>query len=207
MDFWEKHKQVNIVIAGLVVVFGIIYYFGNKSIINGQAMANAAIKTSTENFTGAVIVTNRGSIEIQFLPDKAPNTVKNFIKLAQNNFYDNTKFHRVIKDFMIQGGDPNSKGEDKTVYGRGDAGYKFNDEISDVPLIQGVVAMANSGPNTNGSQFFIITASATPWLQGGYTAFAKVVSGMDVAFEISTVKTGQNDVPVNPVIVQKITLK
>ena len=207
MDFWEKHKQVNIVIIGLVIVFGIIYYLGNKSMTNGEALANVSTKTSTESFTGAIIATNHGSIEIQFLPDKAPNTVKNFIKLAQSNFYDDTKFHRVIKDFMIQGGDPNSKGDNKNTYGQGDPGYKFNDEISDVPLIQGVVAMANSGPNTNGSQFFIITASATPWLQGGYTAFAKVVSGMDVAFEISTVKTGQNDVPVNPVIVQKINLK
>src|SRR3989344_5935972 len=192
MGFWDKHKQVTIVIVGLVIVFGIIYYFGNKSMSNGEVLASVATKSSTESFDGADIVTNHGTISIAFLPDKAPNTVANFIKLAQSNFYDNTKFHRVIKDFMIQGGDPNSKGDDKFAYGKGGPGYKFNDEINDIKMIQGVVAMANSGPNTNGSQFFIITAPATPWLQGGYTAFANVTDGMDVALEISTNPTGEN---------------
>lgn len=208
MEFWDKHKQASIVVICLVIVFGIIYYFGNKSMSNGEALANVAIKHSTENFTGAIIVTNHGPIEIKFLSDKAPNTVKNFINLAQKGFYDNTKFHRVIKDFMIQGGDPLSKDDSlQSRWGTGDPGYKFADEINDVPLMQGVMAMANSGPNTNGSQFFIITAPATPWLQGKHTAFAKVVNGMDVALGISTVKTGEGDVPVDPVIVEKINLK
>lgn len=208
MEFWDRHKQVIVVIIGLLVVFGIIYYFGNKSVTNGAALANASIKNSTENFSGAVIVTNYGSIGIEFMPDKAPRTVKNFIDLAEKNFYDNTKFHRVIKDFMIQGGDPLSKDDSlQSRWGTGGPGYKFNDEINDTPMVQGVVAMANAGPNTNGSQFFIITALRTPWLEGGYTAFAKVTSGMDVALQISNVKTGANDIPIDPVVVEKINLK
>lgn len=207
MNFWDKHKQVSLIIIGLIIVFCIIYYFGNKSITNGEAMVNASIKNSNENFSGAIISTNHGDIEIEFMPDKAPNTINNFINLTQKNFFDGTKFHRVIKDFMIQGGDPNSKSDDKATYGHGGPGYKFNDEINDTPMVQGIVAMANSGPNTNGSQFFIITAPSTPWLQGGYTAFAKVVSGMDVALEISNVSTGQNDIPNDPVIIKKVNLK
>lgn len=208
MEFWDKHRQVTITIIGLVIVFGIIYYFGNKSMSNGEALANLAAKSTTEDFTGASIVTNKGTIDIELLSEKAPNTVLNFIKLAQGNFYENTKFHRVIKDFMIQGGDPLSKDDSlKSRWGTGGPGYKFNDEINNIPMIQGTVAMANSGPNTNGSQFFIITAPATPWLEGGYTAFGKVVNGMDIALDISTVKTGANDVPVEPIIIQKIILK
>src|SRR3989344_2873086 len=117
MTFWERHRQVILVVIGLVIVAGIIYYFGNKSMIKSEALANASIRTSVESFIGASIVTNYGNIEMEFFPEKAPNTVKNFIKLAQSGFYNGTKFHRVIKDFMIQGGDPNSKGDDKTLYG------------------------------------------------------------------------------------------
>ncbi|HEY9584127.1 MAG TPA: peptidylprolyl isomerase [Candidatus Paceibacterota bacterium] len=207
MTFWERHRQVILVVIGLVIVAGIIYYFGNKSMIKSEALANASIRTSVESFIGASIVTNYGNIEMEFFPEKAPNTVKNFIKLAQSGFYNGTKFHRVIKDFMIQGGDPNSKGDDKTLYGRGGPGYKFADEMNDVPLVQGIVAMANSGPNTNGSQFFIITAASTPWLQGKHTAFAKVVAGMDEVLQISMLEKDQNDVPLEPVIVEKINLK
>ncbi|MEK7145141.1 MAG: peptidylprolyl isomerase, partial [Patescibacteria group bacterium] len=103
----------------------------------------------------ALIRTLLGDIKVELLKDKAPKTVDNFIKLAKSGFYDNTKFHRVIENFMIQGGDPNSKGDNKTTYGLGGPGYQFDDEISDEPLVRGIVAMANSGPNTNGSQFFI----------------------------------------------------
>jgi len=208
MGFWDKHKQVIIVIIGLVIVFGVIYYFGNKSMSNGEVLASVATKSSTESFDGAEIITNHGSIAIEFFADKAPNTVANFIRLVQSNFYDNTKFHRVIKDFMIQGGDPLSKDDSlKPRWGTGGPGYKFNDEINDTKMVQGTVAMANSGPNTNGSQFFIITAPSTPWLEGGYTSFAKVVDGMEVAMEISTIRTGANDVPNDPVIIEKVNLK
>ncbi|MBI2474382.1 MAG: peptidylprolyl isomerase [Candidatus Taylorbacteria bacterium] len=160
----------------------------------------------SQTFTQATISTNMGDITVAFLAD-TPQTVANFIKLADQKFYDGTKFHRVIKDFMIQGGDPNSKGEDKSLYGRGGPGYTFADEITEVLLERGVLAMANSGPNTNGSQFFIITAAQTPWLQGKHTAFGKVIGGMDVVEKISNLQVDQNDLPVQPVIVQSVLLK
>lgn len=207
MTYWEKHKPTIIIVIGLCIVAGIITYFGNKSIAVSGALANSSSIKTMEQYKGAVIETNMGSIEIAFIPEKTPNTVKNFIKLADKGFFDQTKFHRVIKDFMIQGGDPNSKGDDERLYGTGGPGYQFADEPSDERLVKGVVAMANSGPNTNGSQFFIITAPETPWLQGIHTPFAKVVSGMDVVEKISAVKTKTGDIPVSPVIVEKVILK
>lgn len=207
MNFYERHRSAIIIIILLVVFAVVIIYLGNKSIQNREAMVNLAVRNSSISYSGAAIVTNFGTIEIFFLQNKAPNTVNNFIKLAGSKFYDGTKFHRVIKDFMIQGGDPNSKGDDLSTYGKGGPGYQFKDEINDTPMVQGVVAMANAGPNTNGSQFFIITAPSTPWLQGGYTAFAKVTSGMDVALKISKVPTDKNDVPIDPVVVEKVMLQ
>jgi cyclophilin family peptidyl-prolyl cis-trans isomerase len=151
--------------------------------------------------------TSLGNIEIELYSDKAPKTVEYFIKLANQGFYENTKFHRVIKTFMIQGGDPYTKGEDTSVYGTGGPGYKFEDEQNDLPMVAGMLAMANSGPDTNGSQFFIITAAETPWLVGKHTVFGKVISGMDVVTKIENTKTGANDLPVTPVIVTKVTVK
>ncbi|HEY4495774.1 MAG TPA: peptidylprolyl isomerase [Candidatus Paceibacterota bacterium] len=156
----------------------------------------------------AIIKTSMGDIKIKLLEEKAPATVTNFIKLAKSGFYDNTKFHRVISDFMIQGGDPLSKDDTmKEQWGTGGPGYKFDDEISDEPLVKGIVAMANSGPSTNGSQFFIITTSATPWLQGKHTAFGRVIFGMDIVDKISTVSTDARDIPIQPITVEKIILK
>ena len=169
-----------------------------------------AINNNTMNNTKTNMITMQtslGNIQIELYPDKAPKTVANFIKLANSNFYDGTKFHRVIKGFMIQGGDPYTKGEDTSVYGTGGPGYKFDDEINDLPMVSGMLAMANSGPNTNGSQFFIITASSTPWLVGHHTVFGKVISGMDVVTAIENSKTGPNDLPLTPVIVAKMTVK
>ena len=122
----------------------------------------------------AVIETSRGVIELELYPQHAPKTVNNFVFLAKEGFYDDVSFHRVIKNFMIQGGDP-------TGTGRGDPGYKFGDELKENPLKHetGVISMANSGPNTNGSQFFI-THSPQPHLNGRHTVFGKVVSGQDV---------------------------
>ncbi len=157
----------------------------------------------------AVIKTSMGDIEVALFADKAPKTVENFVKLAREGFYSDTKFHRVIKDFMIQGGDPNSKGDDVSTYGTGGPGYTFADEINDQKLVAGTLAMANSGPNTNGSQFFIVTAEATPWLDGAHTAFGKVVKGMDVVDAIEAVETNkaQGDRPVNAVTVLAVTVK
>lgn len=176
--------------------------------INDEVLKNEknmySIGMNTEQ-TQAIFTTNYGSFTLELYPDKAPKTVENFIKLSQDGFYNNTKFHRVIADFMIQGGDPLSKDDSKmAMWGSGGPGYTFEDEQNDVALVQGVFAMANAGPNTNGSQFFIITAESTPWLQGKHTGFGKVVSGMDVVMKIGAVATGQGDRPVDPVIVQSV---
>lgn len=157
--------------------------------------------------SSAILQTGRGDIVIEFLPN-VPNTVLNFTKLAGTGFYDGTKFHRVIEDFMIQGGDPFSRDDSlKSRWGQGGPGYTFDDEPSNVALERGIVAMANSGPNTNGSQFFIITAEETPWLNGKHTPFARVVEGMGVADAISRAETTDNDIPVNPVVLERVVLE
>ncbi|MEX0596150.1 MAG: peptidylprolyl isomerase, partial [Candidatus Paceibacterota bacterium] len=122
------------------------------------------------------------------------------IKYTKEGVYDNTLFHRVIDNFMIQGGDPNTKDPSKSaIYGTGDAGEKFDDEINDETLVKGSFAMANSGPDTNGSQFFIVTADATPWLDGAHTNVGKVIGGMDIVDTIGKVETQPNDRPVEDV--------
>jgi cyclophilin family peptidyl-prolyl cis-trans isomerase len=160
-----------------------------------------------KNYTSAVIKTNFGDITVKFRNAETPNTVNNFLKLADEKFYDNTKFHRVIKGFMIQGGDPNSKDDDWSNDGIGGPGYKFADELSGTEKYpQGTLAMANSGPNTNGSQFFIVTASPEAPLPPSYTVFGKVTTGMDVALKIENVKTNANDHPTEDVIIERIEL-
>src|SRR3989344_1543326 len=179
-------------LAGVAFVFAVLYM--EKAEITRDALI-AKSGENVANIKRALLKTNKGDIEIEFLQTKAPKTVSNFIKLAEQKFYDGTKFHRVIPDFMIQGGDPNSRGDDPRLYGRGGPGYIFADEINSQKLVRGVVAMANSGRNTNGSQFFIITASATPWLDGKHTAFGIVTKGMDVVDKISKVTTKGGDIP------------
>jgi cyclophilin family peptidyl-prolyl cis-trans isomerase len=140
-------------------------------------------------------------------PEKAPKTVSNFVELAKQGFFDGTKFHRVINDFMIQGGDPLSKEESQRPYwGTGGPGYSFEDEQNDLALVSGVIAMANSGPNTNGSQFFIITAEATPWLQGKHTGFGKVVSGLDIVEIIEKTKVGPTDQPLEDIEINSVEI-
>src|SRR3954463_9340777 len=138
--------------------------------------------------SAATLHTNKGAIAVELFDDDAPKTVSNFTKLAGDGFYDGVIFHRVIPDFMIQGGDP-------TGTGSGGPGYQFEDEFNDHKVERGALAMANAGPNTNGSQFFIVTAEATPWLDGKHTVFGRVTSGMDVVDEISKVDTGPGDRP------------
>lgn len=162
-----------------------------------------------EKITSATITTNKGDIEITFSTN-TPETVKNFAKLAVNGFYNGTKFHRVIRDFMIQGGDPLSKDDSKkTLWGTGGPGYTFEDETSTSDVFsQGIVAMANAGPNTNGSQFFIVTAIAgTPWLAGKHTVFGHVTKGLDIALRIGDMQTDGADRPLQDVIVEKIVIK
>ncbi len=196
----------------LVILVIITLLIGYASGNNPAAKPTAnneikTIKVMAEQKQVVTLETSLGNIELTLYPEKAPKTVENFVKLAGSGFYENTKFHRVIKGFMIQGGDPYTKGEDESVYGTGGPGYKFADEPNDLPMVAGMLAMANSGPDTNGSQFFIITATSTPWLVGHHTVFGKVTAGMDVVTKIENTKTGVNDLPVTPVIVNKVDVK
>jgi cyclophilin family peptidyl-prolyl cis-trans isomerase len=143
--------------------------------------------------------TNYGDFTISLYAKETPITVNNFVTLARNKFYDGLVFHRVIEDFMIQGGDPKGNGT-------GGPGYTFQDETSPKKLVKGSLAMANAGPNTNGSQFFIVTATETPWLDGKHTNFGEVVSGLDVVEKIGKVETGVNDRPVKDVVINSIEI-
>ena len=146
--------------------------------------------------TSVTIKTSMGDIELELYPDKAPKAVDNFVTHAKNGYYNDLIFHRVIPNFMIQGGDPEGKGTG----GESIWGESFEDEQNDISMDRGVLAMANRGPNTNGSQFFIITnPEGTPWLQGRHTAFGRVVGGMDIADAISKVDRDGNDMPLEPV--------
>jgi cyclophilin family peptidyl-prolyl cis-trans isomerase len=147
--------------------------------------------------TNATLQTYHGAIGIELFDDEAPKTVENFKKLAQDGFYDGVIFHRVIRDFMIQGGDP-------TGTGSGGPGYQFEDEFNDHKVERGALAMANAGPNTNGSQFFIVTADACPWLDGKHTVFGRVTSGLDVVDAIEQVDTGPGDKPRNDVRIESV---
>ena len=145
----------------------------------------------------ATIETNQGTIELELFTDDAPETVANFTRLAGEGFYDGLVFHRVIRDFMIQGGCPQGTGT-------GGPGYTFKDEINQHRIVRGTLAMANAGPNTNGSQFFIVTAEATPWLDGKHTAFGQVTSGMDVIDRIEGSDTDSRDRPTEDVRMEKV---
>jgi peptidyl-prolyl cis-trans isomerase B (cyclophilin B) len=147
----------------------------------------------------ATIHTSMGAIELELFAEDAPKTVENFTKLAGDGFYDGLVFHRVIPDFMIQGGCPRGDGT-------GDAGYKFEDEFNDHAIVRGTLAMANAGPNTNGSQFFIVTADATPWLDGKHTAFGQVTGGQDVVDAISAVDRDGADRPRDAVTMDSVTI-
>ena len=161
-----------------------------------------------QNIKGAIIKTNMGEIDFDFATT-APNTVANFVSLVSTKFYDGVRFHRVIKDFMIQTGDPLSKDIlQKAIWGTGGPGYKFADELSGKEkYTQGTVAMANAGPNTNGSQFFIVTASPEVPLPPSYTVFGHLTAGMDVAMKIQDVKTDASDKPIEDVIIESVTLR
>ncbi len=180
----------------------LVFFLGCKqSQSNGQE--NSMV--SPDSILVAVMKTNMGTIELQLLPDIAPKAVKNFVELTNQGYYDSLTFHRVINNFMIQGGDPTGTGEGgKSIYGG-----LFEDEFNQNFKFDsaGVLAMANAGPNTNGSQFFI-TLAATPWLNFHYTIFGKVINGIDVVKEIGKVPTSKpNDKPIKPVIIEKMTIE
>ena len=214
------------IIVGVVVIIGILailFLIQNRRSLNKEftvAGNDLAVTPKTENETKIInsldnkkimnvtLNTNMGDITIEFLGELAPNTVANFVKLAQEHFYNGVKFHRVIKGFMIQGGDPLTKDDTKiNLWGTGGPGYAFADEIhknnkNDI----GTIAMANSGTNTNGSQFFINTANNN-FLDGKHTVFGKVVSGLDIVKKIENTATNAGDRPITPVIINSITLK
>ncbi len=145
------------------------------------------------------MTTTEGELVLELFDEDAPETVANFRKLAGDGFYDGLIFHRVIPDFMVQGGCPQGTGT-------GGPGYTFDDEINDHKVVRGVLAMANAGRNTNGSQFFIVTASECPWLDGKHTVFGQVVAGMDVVDAIEGVETDDRDRPTAPVGIERLTL-
>jgi peptidyl-prolyl cis-trans isomerase B (cyclophilin B) len=149
--------------------------------------------------SAATLHTNHGPIAIELFADDAPKTVENFTKLARDGFYDGVIFHRVIPDFMIQGGDP-------TGTGSGGPGYTFEDEFNDNKIVRGALAMANAGPNTNGSQFFIVTTEAASWLDGKHTVFGRVTDGMDVVDTISALETDARDRPRTDVVIERVEL-
>jgi peptidyl-prolyl cis-trans isomerase B (cyclophilin B) len=149
--------------------------------------------------SAATLHTNHGPIAIELFDDDAPKTVENFTKLARDGFYDGIIFHRVIPDFMIQGGDP-------TGTGSGGPGYTFEDEFNDHKIVRGALAMANAGPNTNGSQFFIVTTEAASWLDGKHTVFGRVTDGMEVVDAISALPTDARDRPTSDVVIERVEL-
>jgi peptidyl-prolyl cis-trans isomerase B (cyclophilin B) len=149
--------------------------------------------------SNATLHTSEGAIELELYPDAAPKTVENFEKLSRDGFYEGVIFHRVIPDFMIQGGDP-------TGTGTGGPGYEFEDEFNEHRVTRGALAMANAGPNTNGSQFFIVTAEEASWLDGKHTVFGRVTAGMDVVDRISQAERDANDRPRTPVTIDRVEL-
>jgi len=154
-----------------------------------------------------VIETDLGVIEIEFFEDKAPGHVENFKSLSKKGFYDGTTFHRVIPGFMIQGGDPNSKEEDRAMHGTGGPGYTIKAEFNDARHAKGIVSMARSqNPDSAGSQFFIVVKDSF-FLDGNYTAFGKVVQGMDVADKIVAVPTDNQDNPIDQIVMKSVTIQ
>jgi peptidyl-prolyl cis-trans isomerase B (cyclophilin B) len=147
----------------------------------------------------ATMHTNQGAISIELFDEDAPKTVENFRKLSQDGFYDGLAFHRIIKDFMVQGGCPQGTGT-------GGPGYTFEDEFNQHKVERGALAMANAGPNTNGSQFFIVTTPAAPWLDGKHTVFGRVTEGMDIVDKLEGLPTDARDRPQEPAVIERVEL-
>jgi peptidyl-prolyl cis-trans isomerase B (cyclophilin B) len=147
--------------------------------------------------TTATLHTNHGAVDVELFDEDAPKTVENFLALARKGFYDGLTFHRVIPDFMIQGGCPEGTG-------RGGPGYQFEDEFNENKVVRGALAMANAGPNTNGSQFFIVTTEAAPWLDGKHTVFGRVTNGMEAVDAIEQLPRDANDKPREAAVIERV---
>lgn len=210
--------MILIVIAVIIIVF-VVWASGSEKtlqqaeqtpiVTEPTATTTATLETnSIKTMTTATVTTNKGVITLELFADKAPKTVENFVKLSNEGFYNGTRFHRVIKDFMIQGGDPLSKDVSmQSRWGTGGPGYQFADEIhAENRNVIGTISMANSGPNTNGSQFFINTANNN-FLDTKHTVFGRVAAGMDVVTAIENTKTMPGDRPVEDMIIEKIEIK
>jgi len=187
----------------------------NEPVAKEEKVSETVVDTSVEKelleysnkYTKATIKTNLGKIKVSFYNQDAPLAVGNFIKLAQSNFYEKIKFHRVISGFMIQGGDPNSRDENWEDDGKGGPGYSFRDETNEHKLVRGSLAMANSGKDTNGSQFFILTAESKPDLDGKHTVFGEVIEGMDVVDSLEKVRINENSHPTQDAFIEKVELE
>lgn len=216
-----KTSNIILILLAIAVVGSLIWISAKQNIQPPKApdltVTTSPITTNNSNptkkpMTTATLTTSKGVITLELYGDQAPKTVENFKKLASEGFYNSTRFHRVIKGFMIQGGDPLSKDPSKQgLWGTGGPGYRFDDEINAASDLyktgyqRGVLAMANSGPNTNGSQFFIMHQNnALPPL---YTIFGKVISGQDVVDAIAETPTGANDRPTTDVVIEKVEIK
>ena len=193
-------KNVVLVVVLIIIAAGVWYYVDTS--------AKTEMKHMEQEQNEMTLHTSMGDIGFRLYDDKAPKTVENFIKLAGGGFYDDTKFHRVIKDFMIQGGDPLSKDDSQThVWGTGGPGYTFEDEIHEENKNnRGTISMANAGPNTNGSQFFINVVD-NDFLDDKHTVFGEVVSGMDIVDASVSVDTDPRDIPLEPITVKSISIK
>jgi cyclophilin family peptidyl-prolyl cis-trans isomerase len=197
-----KNLYISIII---LIIFGLAFWLLKDNNIENKNMSEE--KVVEQEIINVTMNTNLGEIKLEMYPSEAPKTVESFVKLSKDGFYNGTKFHRIINDFMIQGGDPLSKEEENRQYwGTGGPGYSFEDEPNNVDLVKGVIAMANSGPNTNGSQFFIITAEETPWLQGKHTGFGKVISGMDIIEKIENTEVGPTDQPLEDIVLESVKI-
>ncbi len=216
-----KQFIIGLVVVLVLIGIGVAVMTGDEPVAENAIDANATttvsnaqtatttlpVVTNTQGTMQATITTNKGVITLELFGDQTPTTVGNFTKLAQEGFYNTTKFHRVIEGFMIQGGDPLTKDDSQqALWGTGGPGYKFADEI--VPALSnvtGTISMANAGPNTNGSQFFINVADNT-FLDGKHAVFGKVVGGMDVVMAIASAEKNQRDVPTDPIILESVVI-
>lgn len=207
----NKGLQIFLSILLLLIIGGLIYSTQSSPKFETQVSRQEVINNNQEtNMSNPIVIlkTNQGDIKLEMFADKAPKTVENFVKLAGEGFYDGTRFHRVIKDFMIQGGDPLSKDvANKMMWGTGDPGYKFEDEFGiGLSNVSGTISMANSGPNTNGSQFFINTADNV-FLDGKHAVFGKVTEGMEIVAQIEETETEASDVPIEDMIIESVVIE
>jgi len=187
----------------VMLSFGILFAYGKLNNVNSN-ISDRGYFSMIDSITVAIIKTNMGTIEVELFADQTPKTVENFVGLAEKGYYNGIIFHRVIKDFMLQAGDPTGTGSGGASFWGG----KFEDEfVSDLKHdTPGMLSMANAGPNTNGSQFFI-TLVPTPWLDGKHTVFGKVINGMDVVYAIGKVETVAGDKPVDEVVMEEVIIE